>query len=114
MHCVSTYPMKVEDANLKAIQTLKERYNCDVGYSGHEVGLAISYAASAQGITVLERHITLDRSMYGSDQSSSVEPDGLRILIGSVRKIEKSFGDGRLGYIDSEKKIALSLRQHLK
>ncbi len=68
MHCVSTYPMTDEDANLNRIKTLRERYGCDVGYSGHEVGLAVSYAAAALGITSLERHITLDRSMYGSDQ----------------------------------------------
>ena len=71
MHCISTYPMKDEDANLNGIKTLREKYNCNVGFSGHESGLAISYAAAALGITSLERHITLDRSMYGSDQSAS-------------------------------------------
>ena len=74
MHTVSTYPMKDEDANLNMIKTLRDKFNCDVGYSGHEVGLAVSYAAAALGITSLERHITLDRAMYGSDQSASVEP----------------------------------------
>ena len=74
MHTVSTYPMKDEDANLRMIQTLKKRYNVPVGYSGHEPGLAISYAAAALGISSLERHITLDRSMCGSDQSASIEP----------------------------------------
>ncbi|MEI8218030.1 MAG: N-acetylneuraminate synthase family protein [Elusimicrobiota bacterium] len=73
MHCVSTYPMDDEDANLNRIKTLKERYKCHVGYSGHEVGLAVSYAAVAFGITSLERHITLDRAMYGSDQAASIE-----------------------------------------
>ena len=76
MHTVSTYPMKDENANLKMINTLKEKYQCEVGYSGHEVGLALSYAAAALGINSLERHVTLDRSMYGSDQSASVEPAG--------------------------------------
>ena len=76
MHTVSTYPMKPEDANLQMINTLKERFNCNVGYSGHEVGLAISYAATALGISSLERHLTLDRSMYGSDQAASIEPSG--------------------------------------
>ena len=113
MHCVSTYPMKDEDANLNAIRTLRDKYNCDVGYSGHEVGLAVSYAAAALGIKALERHITLDRAMYGSDQASSVEPMGFRMLVGAVRKIEKSMGDGKLGYIEKEVPIAENLRQHL-
>jgi N-acetylneuraminate synthase len=94
MHCVSTYPMEDEDANLNRIKTLRDRYKCNVGYSGHEVGLAVSYAAAALGITSLERHITLDRAMYGSDQAASVEPAGFRQLIGAVRKIEKAMGDG--------------------
>ena len=113
MHCISTYPMEDEHANLNAIKTLREKYYCDVGYSGHEVGLAVSYAATALGITSLERHITLGRSMYGSDQSASVEPGGFRMLVGAVRKIEKSMGDGSLGYMDSEIPIAENLRQHL-
>ena len=96
MHCVSTYPMMDEDANLNCIKTLRDRYGCNVGYSGHEVGLAVSYAAAALGITSLERHITLDRAMYGSDQSASVEPAGLRMLVGAVRKIEKAMGDGKI------------------
>ena len=74
MHCNSTYPMEDEDANLNRIKTLQDHYLCDVGYSGHEVGLAISLAAVALGATSLERHVTLDRTMYGSDQSASVEP----------------------------------------
>jgi len=78
MHTVSTYPMRDEDANLRVINTLREKFKCNVGYSGHEVGLAVSYAAAAMGITSLERHITLDRAMYGSDQSASIEPNGLR------------------------------------
>ncbi|MBU6176804.1 MAG: N-acetylneuraminate synthase family protein [Bacteroidetes bacterium] len=113
MHTVSTYPMKDEDANLKMINTLRERYKCNVGYSGHEAGLAISYAAAALGITSLERHITLDRSMYGSDQAASVEPSGLRQLVGAVRKIETAMGDGNKRIIDAEKPIALKLREHL-
>ena len=113
MHCISTYPMKDEDANLNAIKTLRNKYNCDVGYSGHEVGLAVSYAACALGITSLERHITLDRAMYGSDQASSVEPAGFRMLVGAVRKIEQAMGDGNLGYLERELPIAENLRQHL-
>jgi len=113
MHTVSTYPMKSEDANLKMIQTLKDRYDCNVGYSGHESGLAISYAASAMGITSLERHITLDRAMYGSDQSASIEPNGLRMLVGAVRKIEKAIGDGVKKMIADEAPIAEKLRAHI-
>ena len=113
MHCISTYPMVDEDANLNAIKTIREKYNCDVGYSGHEVGLAVSYAAAALSITALERHITLDRAMYGSDQASSVEPAGFRMLVGAVRKIEKAMGDGKLGYNEKEISIAENLRQHL-
>jgi N-acetylneuraminate synthase len=112
MHTVSTYPMKDEDANLNMINTLRDKYHCDVGYSGHEVGLAVSYAASALGITSLERHITLDRSMYGSDQSASVEPAGFRQLIGAVRKIELAMGDGVKRIIEAEAPIAKNLRQH--
>lgn len=113
MHCISTYPMKDEDANLNGIKTLRAKYNCDVGYSGHESGLAISYAAAALGITSLERHITLDRSMYGSDQSASIESSGFRMLTGAVRKIQKAMGKGELGYIEKELPIAENLRQHL-
>jgi N-acetylneuraminate synthase len=113
MHTVSTYPMKDEDANLKMIKTLREKYGCNVGYSGHEVGLAISYAAAAMGITSLERHITLDRAMYGSDQSASIEPNGLRMLVGSVRKIEKAIGDGVKKIITDEVPIAEKLRAHI-
>ena len=113
MHCISTYPMNDEDANLNGIKTLRDKYNCDVGYSGHEVGLAVSYAAAALGITSLERHITLDRSMYGSDQASSVEPAGFRMLVGAVRMIEEAMGNGKLGYLEREVPIAENLRQHL-
>ncbi|MCK9582214.1 MAG: N-acetylneuraminate synthase family protein [Endomicrobiales bacterium] len=113
MHAVSTYPMDDEDANLNCIETLKERYKCNVGYSGHEVGLAVSYAAATMGISSLERHITLDRAMYGSDQSASVEPSGLRMLVGAVRKIEKAMGDGKLGVNPKEVPIAKKLRAHI-
>mgnify|MGYP000215110275 FL=1 len=114
MHTVSTYPMKDENANLKMINTLKEKFQCEVGYSGHEVGLALSYAAAALGINSLERHVTLDRSMYGSDQSASVEPAGLRQLVGAVRKIEIAMGDGIKRKIDDETPVAENLRQHIK
>jgi len=113
MHTVSTYPMKVENANLNMINTLRDKFQCNVGYSGHEVGLAISYAAAALNITSLERHITLDRAMYGSDQSASVEPQGFRQLVSSVRVIEEAMGDGVKYFIEEEEPIAKNLRQHL-
>jgi N-acetylneuraminate synthase len=113
MHTVSTYPMKDEDANLNMINTLKKKFDCNIGYSGHEVGLAVSYAAAALGISSLERHITLDRAMYGSDQSASVEPAGFKQLVGAVRKIEVAMGDGIKKTIEAEAPIAANLRQHL-
>ena len=113
MHTVSTYPMKEENANLNMIKVLRDKYKCDVGYSGHEVGLAVSYAAAALEVSSLERHITLDRSMYGSDQSASVEPSGFRQLVGAVRKIEVAMGDGVKKTIEAETPIAENLRQHL-
>lgn len=113
MHCVSTYPMNDEDANLNQIKTLRERYQCNVGYSGHEVGLAVSYAAAALGVTSLERHITLDRAMYGSDQAASVETAGFIQLVGAVRKIEKAMGDGKVTMNDKEIPIAKKLRAHI-
>jgi N-acetylneuraminate synthase len=113
MHTVSTYPMNDENANLNLISTLREKYQCNIGYSGHETGVAISTASAALGITSLERHITLDRAMYGSDQAASLEPAGLRQLVSSVRKIEKAMGDGVKKIIDDEIPIAKNLRQHL-
>tara|TARA_B100001964_G_C14203588_1_gene587041 strand:- start:213 stop:1079 length:867 start_codon:yes stop_codon:yes gene_type:complete len=113
MHTVSKYPMNDTDANLNVINTLREKFDCNVGYSGHETGLAISTAAAALGITSLERHITLDRSMYGSDQSASLEPSGLRQLVGAVRKIRHAMGDGVKRIIEDEKPVAENLRQHI-
>ena len=113
MHTVSTYPMKDENANLNMIKTLRDRYQCDVGYSGHETGIAISTAATAFGITSLERHITLDRAMYGSDQSASLEPSGFKQLVGAVKKCEIAMGDGIKRVIEEETPIAKNLRQHL-
>ena len=113
MHCVSTYPLNDEDANLNRIKTLRDRYKCDVGYSGHEVGLAVSYAAAALGITSLERHITLSRAMYGSDQAASVEPAGFMQLVGAVRKIEQAMGTGEITMNHREIPIAEKLRAHI-
>ena len=113
MHTISTYPMQDKNANLNMINTLRDKYQCNVGYSGHETGIAISTAATAFGITSLERHITLDRVMYGSDQSASLEPVGLRQLVGAVRKTEIAMGDGIKRVIEDEIPIAKNLRQHL-
>ena len=114
MHTVSTYPMKEENANLNMIKTLRDKFQCNVGYSGHEVGLAVSYAAAALGVTSLERHITLDRSMYGSDQSASVSRSGFKHLVGAVRKIELAMGDGIKKILKEEIPIAENLRQHIQ
>ncbi len=113
MHCVSIYPMNDEDANLNCIKTLRDRYKCNVGYSGHEVGLAVSYAAAALGITSLERHITLNRAMYGSDQAASVETAGFVQLVGAIRKIEKAMGNGEKRLSGKELTIAEKLRMHI-
>ena len=115
MHCVSTYPMKPEDANLITINQLKKEYGCNVGYSGHENGVVISLAAMMLGISSLERHITLDRTMYGSDQSASLEFSGMKNLTSSIDKILLSIGKPSLGkIIDDEINIAKKLRSHIK
>ena len=112
MHCNSTYPMtNDDDANLKVIETLRQKFNCKVGYSGHEVGLAVSYGAAALGISSLERHITMNRAMYGSDQVASVEPIGFRMLVGVVRQIERAMGDGVKRVYPSELPIKKKLRK---
>lgn len=110
MHTNSTYPMKDEEANLLVIPFLKARYQCNVGYSGHEVGLSTSIGAAALGITSLERHITLDRAMYGSDQSASVEIMGFYRLVSSVRTVEKALGHPEKVVTPTEEKIKQKLR----
>ena len=115
MHCVSTYPMKTEDANLETIKYLRKKFKCKVGYSGHENGVAVSLAALFYDITSLERHITLDRTLYGSDQSASLEYSGMRSLTNLIDKVIKSIGKNKLGKITKEEKIiAKKLRSHLK
>ena len=109
MHTCSTYPLEVKNANLRVISLLRERFSCDVGYSGHETGLAVSIAAAALGITSLERHITLDRSMYGSDQSASVEITGLQRLVSYVRAVETALGEKEKKVLDEEIEIRKKL-----
>ncbi len=110
MHTVSTYPTKDSDANLKMINTLRNRYQCDVGLSSHEVGRAVSVGAAALGISSLERHITIDRTMYGSDQAASLEIGGLKLLVNYVRIVESAMGDGSKIILDDEIKIREKLK----
>ena len=115
MHCVSTYPMKTEDANLSTINQIKKTYNCEVGYSGHENGVVVSVAALQFGISSLERHVTLDRTMYGSDQAASLEPAGMKYLTDSINKYLLAIGEPSLGKVLSEElPIAKKLRAHIK
>lgn len=102
-HSTSTYPCVLEELNLNVIRTLKEKYpNVPIGYSGHETGLSPSWAAVAVGATFVERHITLDRAMWGTDQAASVEVSGFQRLVANIRDIEKSLGDGVKKVYDSE------------
>ena len=102
LHCNSAYPAPLADLNLSCIKTLKDRYDCEVGYSGHEFRLGTTVAAVYLGASILERHITLDRSMWGSDHLSSVEPQGLIKLVSGVRELELAFGDGVKRVTDGE------------
>ena len=116
MQCVSAYPFDDSLANLNMIKKMREKYNCKVGYSGHEKGgLAISVAAVALGATSIERHITLDRTMYGSDQAASLTPDGFKNLVVSIRKVEKAInGDEDKKILKIEEDVAKKLREHIK
>ena len=111
MHTTSTYPSQLEELNLKAIHTLAERYGVPVGYSGHEVGLPTSVAAAVMGACMIERHITLDRAMWGSDQAASVEPQGFAKLVRDIRAIEKATGDGVKRVYESEVPVMNKLRR---
>lgn len=111
MHCTSTYPAKPKEINLKVIITFKEKYDCPIGYSGHEVGLQVTYAAVALGAKVVERHITLDRTMWGTDHSASVEPFGLLRLVRDIHVVEQTIGDGLKKLYESEIPIMGKLRR---
>lgn len=102
LHCTSTYPMKNGEANLRVMDWLQSLFPGPVGYSGHESGLQISIAAVAMGASILERHITLDRTMWGTDQAASLEPEGLKKLVRDVRIVEEAMGDGVKRVWDSE------------
>ncbi|MDH7515004.1 MAG: N-acetylneuraminate synthase family protein [Bacteroidota bacterium] len=111
MHCTSTYPSKPEELNLNVIPRLAERYGVPVGYSGHEVGLSTTVAAALLGACIVERHITLDRSMWGSDQAASVEPHGFSRMVRDIRVNEAALGDGVKRVYDSELPIIEKLRR---
>ena len=111
-HTTSSYPCPPEELNLNMIHTLKDMFSCPIGYSGHEVGLVTSVVAIAMGACLLERHITLDRAMWGSDQSASVEPQGVRTLVKYVRVTEKALGDGVKQVYDSEQSSLKKLRRY--
>jgi len=111
MHSNSSYPMKLEEANIKCIATLKKEFDCDVGYSGHESSsYVVCIPAVMLGATSIERHITLDRSMYGSDQAASLEKAGLERLVRDIRRIDSILGDGVKRIWDSEKPVMKKLR----
>jgi len=114
MHSHSAYPMPDNEANLLLIQTLKKKFKCNVGYSGHEVGsYNICLPAVMLGATTIERHLTLDRTMYGSDQAASLEPEGMFRLIRDIRLVEKILGDGKKSIWKSEESAMQKLRQIL-
>ena len=114
MHSHSSYPMKIEEANLKLIKTLKKKFKCDVGYSGHESAASlICVAAVLEGATSIERHITLDRTMYGSDQAASLEAEGVLRLVRDIRTLDVILGDGKKKIWDSEKSAMKKLRERL-
>lgn len=113
LHATSTYPCDPAELNLKMIPTLKEQFSCPIGYSGHEVGLITSVVAVSMGACVVERHFTLDRSMWGSDQAASVEPGGFRLLTKYIRVTEMALGDGVKQVYDSEKSSMKKLRRYL-
>jgi N-acetylneuraminate synthase len=111
LHTTSTYPSAIEDLNLRVIPSLAEQFGVPVGYSGHEVGLPPSVAAVAMGACMVERHITLDRAMWGSDQAASVEPQGVRRLVRDIRAVELAMGDGVKRVIPAEVPIMQKLRR---
>lgn len=110
MYTVSVYPCKEEDLNLACIETLRKRYGVPVGYSGHEVSPMPSIVAATLGATAIERHITLDRAMYGSDQAASLEERGLETMVKGIRSYEVSFGTGEKVFSEAERAIAKKLR----
>lgn len=111
LHATSTYPAQYEELNLRVIPVLAQRFGVPIGYSGHETGIASSVAAVAMGACAIERHLTLDRAMWGSDQAASLEPNGMTRLMRDIRLIEAAFGDGQKRLLDSEVPIMQKLRR---
>ena len=111
LHCTSTYPGKIDELNLNVIPKLAERYDCPIGYSGHEVGISTTIAAAVLGAKLIERHITLDRAMWGTDQAASVEPQGIERIVRYIHAIERAMGDGVKKVYDSEIPIMKKLRR---
>jgi N-acetylneuraminate synthase len=111
LHATSTYPANYDELNLRVIPVLAQRYKVPVGYSGHETGIASSVASVALGAAMVERHLTLDRAMWGSDQAASLEPNGMQRLIRDIRLVETAFGDGQKKLLDREKPIMEKLRR---
>jgi N-acetylneuraminate synthase len=111
-HTTSSYPCPPEELNLEMIRTLKSKFPCPIGYSGHEVGLVTSAVAVAMGACLVERHVTLDRAMWGSDQAASVEPHGVRQLVKYIRVTEKSLGDGVKKVYQNERSSLDKLRRY--
>jgi N-acetylneuraminate synthase len=111
MHTTSTYPARYEQLNLRAIPTMQERYGVPVGYSGHETGIPTSVAAAALGACCVERHITMDRAMWGSDQAASLEPNGISRLVRDIRLCEQSMGDGIKRVYEEEIPVMKKLRR---
>jgi N-acetylneuraminate synthase len=111
LHSCSAYPAHYEELNLRIIQTLRDRYGVPVGYSGHESGIPASVAAVAMGACIIERHITLDRAMWGSDHAASLGPNGIGQLVEYIRLVEKSMGDGVKRVLESELPVRAKLRR---
>jgi N-acetylneuraminate synthase len=111
MHTTSTYPAKYEQLNLRAIPSMIARYGIPVGYSGHETGIPTSVAAAVLGACAVERHITMDRAMWGSDQAASLEPNGISRLVRDIRLVEQSMGDGVKKVYDEEVPVMKKLRR---
>ena len=111
LHCTSTYPSKLEELNLNVIKTLKQEFSCPIGYSGHEIGVSSSIVAAVLGACMVERHLTLDRAMYGSDQAASLEPQGMKKLVRDIRELPTILGDGKKRVYKSELPIIQKLRR---
>jgi len=110
LHCNSTYPAPINELNLSAVKTLKEKYGCEVGYSGHEFRLGTTVSSIYLGASIIERHITLDRTMWGTDHMSSVEPQGLIKLVKGIRELEEAYGDGKIQITESQIPVRNKLR----